>query len=317
MGRDEFDTIQRYFAREGVDPDVEVGIGDDAAVVRADGALVVATDTMVEGIHFLAGTPADVVGYRALAINLSDMAAMAARPRWCTLALTIPDTNDDWLQSFAGGLFSLAEVHNVVLIGGDLNRGPLSVTLQLIGDLDGGDALMRGAAQEGDDIYVTGSLGDAAAGLALIREGAAAEGAEHRVLAGRFQRPSPRVAEGRAIGSVATAAIDVSDGLLADLGHICAASECAAVIDAERLPLSAELLALFSPQTAQAYAMSGGDDYELCFTAPAMRADAVEAAFESSGTRVHRIGQIVAGSGVECRRVGVAFTPAYSGHKHF
>ncbi|HEY5622138.1 MAG TPA: thiamine-phosphate kinase [Gammaproteobacteria bacterium] len=317
MSRSEFEAIQQYFSRKVGDIDVELGIGDDAAIIRADGPLVVATDTMVEGIHFPEHTAAEDIGFRALAINLSDMAAMGARPRWFTLALTIPESDDEWLEAFARGLFELAEAQQAALIGGDLNRGPMSVTLQVIGDLGGGDALTRSGGHIGDDVYVTGSLGDAAAGLALIGENAAGDGAEHRALAGRFLRPTPRVAEGRALAPVANAAIDISDGLLADLGHICEASGCGAVIDVERLPLSAELLALFPPQTAQAYALSGGDDYELCFTAPAARAKSVETSLEQVGTSVRRIGELVAGSGVQCRRGGVAFIPAYAGHQHF
>jgi thiamine-monophosphate kinase len=160
-------------------------------------------------------------------------------------------------------------------------------------------------------------LGDAAAGLALINEDANDAGPEHRALAERFYRPSPRVAAGRALASIASAAIDVSDGLIADLGHLCQASGCGAIIDVEHLPLSAELLALFPPQTAQAYALSGGDDYELCFTAAAAKAQAVEAALEASGASARRIGELVLGAGVECRRGGEPFSPAYAGHSHF
>lgn len=317
MSRDEFQTIRHFFTERTEDPDVKLGIGDDAAIVNASGPLAVATDTMVDGVHFPKGTAADIVGYRAAAINLSDMAAMGARPRWCTLALTIPDADEAWLEGFSTGFFTIARSHGMSLIGGDLTRGPLSVTLHVIGDFGGQAELTRSGGNVGDEIFVTGSLGDAAAGLALIEEGAADEGDDHRSLAERFHRPTPRVAAGRSLAQLATAAIDVSDGLLADLGHVCDASNCGAVIDVERLPLSAELLSLFPPQSAQAYALSGGDDYELCFTAPAAKARAIEGGLEVLGTSVHRIGELVAGAGVECLRGGIVFVPAYSGHKHF
>ncbi len=317
VSRDEFQTIRHFFTERTEDTDVQLGIGDDAAIVNASGPLAVATDTMVDGVHFPQGTAAEIVGYRVVAINLSDMAAMGARPRWCTLALTIPEPDDSWLEGFAAGFFRIARSHEISLIGGDLTRGPLSVTLQLIGDFDGQAELTRSGGHVGDEVFVTGSLGDAAAGLALIEEGAADEGDDHRALAERFHCPTPRVEEGRALAQFATAAIDISDGLIADLGHVCAASHCGAVVDVERLPLSAELLSLFPPQSAQAYALSGGDDYELCFTAPAAKARVIEGELETLGTSVHRIGELVAGTDVECRRGGIAFKPAYTGHKHF
>jgi len=317
VSRDEFQIIQRYFALPDNDPDVLLGIGDDAAVVNASGPLAITTDTLVDGVHFPKRTAADVVGYRVLAVNLSDLAAMGARPRWCTLSLTVADADEQWLEGFTEGFFRLAAEHEVSLVGGDLSRGPLSATLQLIGSADTDTLLTRGGGHVGDDIYVTGSIGDAAAGLALINESAADAAPEHRALADRFYRPTPRVAEGQALAGIASAAIDISDGLIADLGHICAASDCGAIIDVEQLPLSAELLTLFPPQTAQAYALGGGDDYELCFTAAVAKAQAVEAALEASGASARRIGELVSGTGVECRRDGDSFTPAYTGHRHF
>jgi thiamine-monophosphate kinase len=313
----EFEIIERYFKLRDDDPDVLIGIGDDAAVVQTGGPLALATDTLVEGVHFPKQSPAESVGYRVLAVNLSDLAAMGARPRWCTLALTIADADDGWLEAFSSGFFRAAGAHDVSLVGGDLTRGPLSATLTLIGSVEAEAVLARSGGHIGDDIYVTGSLGDAAAGLALVNEGAGDAGAAHRALAERFHYPSPRVAAGRALAGLASSAIDVSDGLLADLGHVCHSSGCGAVIDAEQLPLSAELLALFPPQTAQAYALSGGDDYELCFTASPAKAHAVEAALEGTATSVRRIGELVPGAGVECRRGGVPFSPAYAGHRHF
>lgn len=316
--RGEFEIIEHYFTRGVRDPDVLLGIGDDAAVVRVAGAAAITVDTLVSGVHFPEGMAANLLGYRVMAVNLSDLAAMGARPRWCTLALTLPRADELWLESFSRGLFELADKFAVSLIGGDLTRGPLTATLQLVGDVSPERMLTRAGGNLGDDIYVTGTLGDSAAGLALIGE--AADGlsdAATMALKERFYRPSPRVAAGLALRKLATAAIDISDGLLADLGHICKASGCGAVIDVEQLPLSAELLSLFPPQVAITHALGGGDDYELCFTAPPSRAQQVEAAMEASGTAARRIGQLVAGQEVACRREGEPFTPAVRGYAHF
>lgn len=317
MRHDEFQIIERYFTRPSEDPDVLLGIGDDAAIVRADGPMVIATDTLVAGVHFPEALTGDAVGYRVLAVNLSDLAAMGAEPRWCTLALTIPAADDAWLEAFASGFFGLAERYRVSLIGGDLTQGPLTATVQVVGSLDGEKVLRRAGGHVGDDIYVTGSLGDSAAGLALLNEGVGAAGADHAALRDRFLRPTPRVAEGRALAGLASAAIDISDGLVADLNHICEASGCGAAIDVEHIPLSAELLALFPPQAAQAYALTGGDDYELCFTASPAQAEAIEEVLEPLGSGARRIGCLVEEPGVTCQRAGETFTSITGGYKHF
>ncbi len=316
MSLGEFEIIARYFDRPPADPDVLLGIGDDAAVLAIGGSAVVAVDTLVAGVHFHDAIAADALGHRALAVNLSDLAAMGATPRWCTLALTVPKADDEWLEAFARGLFALAERHGVSLVGGDLTRGPLTVTVQVIGTA-GARSLTRAGGHPGDDVYVTGSLGDAAGGIALVAERHPAASAAANALRERFCRPTPRVAEGVALAPYASAAIDVSDGLLADLGHICERSGCGAVVDVERVPLSAELLTLFPPQQALAYALAGGDDYELCFTAPPAQAERIEAALEACGTPARRIGQLVAGEGVVCRRDGEPFTPPSRGYTHF
>ena len=316
MSLGEFEIIAQYFARPVHDPDVLLGIGDDAAVMKIDAPAVVAVDTLVAGVHFHDAMPADALGHRALAVNLSDLAAMGATPRWCTLALTVPKADAEWLEAFVQGFFALAERHGVALVGGDLTRGPLTVTVQVIGAA-GERYLTRGGGHPGDDVYVTGSLGDAAGAIALVSERAGAEGAARAALTERFCRPTPRVAEGLAIAPFASAAIDVSDGLLADLGHLCERSCCGAVVDVERVPLSAELLSLFPPQQALAYALAGGDDYELCFTASPAHAERIEAALEASGTPARRIGQLVEGEQVICRREGEPFTPPARGYSHF
>ena len=314
----EFEIIARYFTRATADRDVVLGVGDDAAVLAVGGHLAVTVDTLIAGVHFPDGMAPHVLGHRLMAVNLSDLAAMGARPRWCTLALTLPSADELWLDGFSRGLFELADRYGVSLVGGNLTRGPLSLTLQLMGKVEPRNMLTRSGGHVGDDIYVTGTLGDSSAGIMLILERSAApQGSAAAALKERFYRPVPRVGAGLALGPLATAAIDVSDGLLADLDHICKASACGATIDVERVPLSAELLSMFPPQEALAHALGGGDDYELCFTAPPSRADEIEAALESAGTPLRRIGQLVAGQTVVCRRDGEPFTPAARGFRHF
>lgn len=317
MSNGEFEIIERYFSRTNVDRDVLLGAGDDAAIVAARGALAVAVDTLVEGVHFPVGLAAEAVGYRVLAVNLSDMAAMGAQPRWCTLALTLADPDTEWLEGFADGLYMLAERYGVALIGGDLTRGPMTVSLQIIGTVEPTRWLARSGGHIGDDVYVTGTLGDSAAGLALIEERAGEDVPAQAALRERFLWPEPRVTAGRALAGLASAAIDVSDGLLADLGHICAASGCGAFVDVEHVPLSAELLSAFPPNVAEAYALSGGDDYELCFTAAPAQAQSVEAVLEAVGCPARKIGQLVTGTGVECRRDGEVFEAPSAGYRHF
>ena len=315
---DEFEIIARYFTRPTDDSNIVLGVGDDAAVIAVDGHMAVTVDTLVAGVHFPDGMAPHVIGYRLMAVNLSDLAAMGATPRWCTLALTLPKADELWLDGFSRGLFELANRHGVSLVGGNLSRGPLTLTLQLMGTVEPKNMLTRGGGHVGDDIYVTGTLGDSSAGIALILERSSApQGSAAAALKERFYRPVARVAAGLALGPLATAAIDVSDGLLADLAHVCRASGCGAAIDVERVPLSAELLSLFPPQEALAHALGGGDDYELCFTAPPSRADEIEAALEAASTPVRRIGQLVAGQTVVCRRDGEPFTPAVRGYRHF
>ncbi len=314
----EFDIIARYFTRDTTDADVVLGVGDDAAVLAVEGHVAVTVDTLVAGVHFPAGMAPHLLGYRLMAVNLSDLAAMGASPRWCTLALVLPSADDLWLDGFSRGLFELAEHYGVSLVGGNLSRGPLTLTLQLMGTIERASTLTRSGGHVGDDIYVTGTLGDSAAGITLITERTAApHGSAAAALKERFYRPMPRVAAGLALRGLATAAIDISDGLLADLGHLCKESGCGATLDVERVPLSGELLSLFPPQEALKHALGGGDDYELCFTAPPSRADEVEAALEAAATPVRRIGQLVAGQTVVCRRDGEPFAPAVRGYRHF
>lgn len=294
MGAGEFDLIARIRARVATRADVVLGIGDDAALLAPPPGrqLVVTADTLNDGVHFPRGTsPADV-GWKALAVNLSDLASMGAEPAWCTLSLSLPQSDPAWIEGFLDGFLDLAGQHGIALVGGDTTRGPLSIAVTAMGLVEPGRALRRDGARVGDEVWVTGTLGDAAGGLALLdREPVPA-------LRARLDRPTPRVAAGRALFGIATACVDVSDGLLADLGHVCARSHVAAHIDVDALPASAALREAFGEADRIALQASGGDDYELCFTAPADAGADIGAVWAQLGLRFTRIGRIVAGEGV-------------------
>ena len=300
----EFDLIARVrdrcAHRRG---DVALGIGDDAALldVPAGQQLAVCTDTLVAGVHFPAATMPEDIGWKALAVNLSDLAAMGATPAWALLALTLPDADARFVERFADGFATLAGQHAVALIGGDTTQGPLSITVTVLGFVPRDLALTRGGARVGDGVFVTGTLGDAAGALRMLRGsglGTGDSGKNGVALRVRLDHPEPRVAAGLALRGIASACIDVSDGLLADLGHVCAASEVGAEIEADALPVSPELTAAFDAQTCRDLALAGGDDYELCFTAPSTREMEIVEALAAAGCDATRIGQIVAGSGV-------------------
>ncbi|WP_448227797.1 thiamine-phosphate kinase [Pseudoxanthomonas mexicana] len=294
MGAGEFDLIARIRARVATRADVVLGIGDDAALLAPPPGrqLVVTADTLNDGVHFPRGTsPADV-GWKALAVNLSDLASMGAEPAWCTLSLSLPQSDPAWIEGFLDGFLDLAEQHGIALVGGDTTRGPLSIAVTAMGLVEPGRALRRDGARVGDEVWVTGTLGDAAGGLALLdREAVPA-------LRARLDRPTPRVAAGRALAGIATACVDVSDGLLADLGHVCARSHVAARIDVDALPASAALLEAIGEADRIALQAGGGDDYELCFTAPADAGADIGAVSAQLGLRITRIGRIVVGEGV-------------------
>ena len=273
MSLSEFSLIKKYFTQQRVKrDDVTLGIGDDAALltVPADTDLVVAIDTLVEGRHFPVGTSPDAIAHKLLAVNLSDMAAMGATPAWMTLSLALPESSHDFLNAFSRGLLKLAEQFDVQLVGGDTVRGPLCVSAQLHGFVPVGKAMRRSGAKPGDKIYVTGTLGDAGAGLALAQNKIRVSPEAHNYLTGRLERPSPRVAEGILLRDVASAAIDISDGVIGDLGHILSASGVGATINADELPLSDHLYnSIESIEERRLFALSAGDDYELCFCVPA------------------------------------------------
>ncbi len=299
--------------------DVCLGIGDDAALLRVpDGQrLVVCADAIVEGVHFPAGADAADIGWRALAVNLSDMAAMGARPRWATMTLTLPEADERWLQPFAKGFKALADMHAVALVGGDTVRGPLNVGVQVMGTLADGQGLLRSGAQPGDGVWVSGCLGDAAAGLEFASGNRAVNNDAERELCNRFLRPVPRVEFGSSLHGLATAAIDISDGLMQDAQHIAFASGVNIALDAGSLPLSNALTGVFEPSEALRLALSGGDDYELLFTLPAARERELQALLASHGLRCTRIGTVNKGENVTCALEGKPWMPSYTGFDHF
>ncbi len=319
MSRGEFALIERHFRRAtaGRD-DVALGIGDDAAILRVPAGhdLAVSIDTLNEGVHFAAGVAGRDLGHKALAVGLSDLAAMGADPAWATLALSLPSVDEAWLDAFVDGLSSLAGEHGVALVGGDTTRGPLSATLQIHGLVPPGRALRRGGARPGDQVFVTGTLGDAGLALELRREGR-----EVPALGRRLDRPDPRIREGRALRGIATAAIDVSDGLVADLGHILTASGVGGRIELAALPFSEafrEAVVGRADEAVWVLATAAGDDYELCFTVPPAQLEALDAIVRGWDVPVTRIGEIVAGCGLQLLRPdGGVYRPGRAGYDHF
>jgi thiamine-monophosphate kinase len=297
MSLSEFQLIEKYFAGNFAHcADVIVGIGDDAAVIdiTCRQQLVVSVDTSIVDVHFPSTAAADDIGYRCLAVNLSDLAAMGAEPGYFTLALTLPDVDESWLAAFSAGMQSLAREHKIALVGGDTTRGTLSVTIQVHGYVQKDCYLGRAGAKPGDLIYVSGNLGDAAAGLQLFQQFRNDYSASEQYLIERYLRPTPRVALGLALSGVANSCIDISDGLLADLGHISKASACEARVDIDSLPISAALQTSASQQQAIAWALQGGDDYELCFSVPPQHCASLEAISEKLRLPCHCIGKITA-----------------------
>lgn len=300
--------------------DVRLGIGDDAALltVPTGQELAVAIDTMVEGVHFPVGTDAADIGWKALAVNLSDLAAMGATPAWALLALTLPSADSAFVDGFAAGFAQLAQTYRLALVGGDTTRGALTISVAVHGFVPPGKALARAGAQAGDAVLVTGTLGDAAGGLRCVQNYRHSDDAQTRYLIERLNRPTPRVAAGLALRGRASACIDVSDGLLADLGHVCAASRVGAELDAALLPRSSALLDLFDESTSRDFALSGGDDYELCFTVPAQQVAAVQADLAKLGCGATRLGRVVEGEGITVRdRDGHPLASRRPGWDHF
>ena len=305
---DEFALIRRYFDRAIQATGVRTGIGDDGAVlVPTPGKeLVTVIDTLVEGVHFPVGFSPSDVGYRVVAVNLSDIAAMGAAPRWMTLALSLQTAGEEWLEAFSEGMFAAAAEFNVALVGGDTTHaGQIIATVQITGEVDEGAAILRSGANAGDTVYVSGTVGDASAGLYGL-----VNGEPVRELASRFARPSARVSYGQSLVGIASAAIDLSDGLYGDLNKLLIASGVGAEIDIAQLPISDALAANFTAERQQSFALGGGDDYELCFTAPGELPD-------PGVMPVTAIGRITETPGLVCTLDGDVVSFDDSGYRHF
>ncbi len=324
----EFDLIAHYFQRpQPQGGQVALGIGDDCALLvpRAGTQLAVSSDMLVEGRHFLSTVSPEALGHKALAVNLSDLAACGAKPLAFTLALSLPRVDEAWLAGFSKGLFALADTHGCALVGGDTTQGPLNICITVFGEVPvvagKSRALLRSGAQPGDDIYVSGSVGDARLALEVFRGNVQVSEALFAQARQRMERPTPRVALGTALRGVATAAIDVSDGLLGDLGHILKASGCGADIAIYNVAETALFHCAkpsFSIDFCNAMTLAGGDDYELVFTAPTSARDAVAQAATRSATPVTRIGQITAAPALVLRDAGGAVVRnTFSSFDHF
>ncbi|MEN8168895.1 MAG: thiamine-phosphate kinase [Pseudomonadota bacterium] len=294
MALSEFRLIESYFEQRRLGrEDVVLGIGDDAALLRVpEGVLLVAAvDTLIAGVHFPESTSAEAIGHKVLAVNLSDLAAMSAEPAWATLSLSMPEPDESFLNAFSDGLFALAEQVGVELVGGDTVRGPLVLTVQVNGFVPEGEALTRFDARPGDLLYVSGTLGDAAAGLELVQAGVGASD-DANFLRDRLNLPTPRIALGRSLRGIASACIDISDGLCADVIHILERSHLGCDIDSSLLPLSSQLLAMKSEGAARRLALYGGDDYELCFSVPEQKEAELLRLAATFDVPITRIGEV-------------------------
>jgi thiamine-monophosphate kinase len=319
----EFDVIRKFFSRAPrAGNRVSLGVGDDAALVNiAPGhELVAACDMMLVGQHFLADVEPAKLGHKCLAVNLSDMAAMGAVPRWCLLALALPVADEAWLAEFARGFHDLADRYGVDLIGGDTTRGPYTACVQILGEVPAGSALRRDGARVGDDVWVSGTLGDAAIGLAHLRGEVKLDARAASHCLQRLETPQPRVVLGEALRELAHSAIDISDGFAADLGHILNRSRVGAEIEFERLPRSDALIRISDAhgERVRDAVLGGGDDYELCFTAGAGQRTTLAELAHKLGLRLSRVGQIVAGAGLVVRDShGRNIAPPKTGFDHF
>ncbi|HEX2830749.1 MAG TPA: thiamine-phosphate kinase [Burkholderiales bacterium] len=295
----EFELIRRYFTHPA--RGATLGVGDDAALLRLSPRteLVVSADMLVEGRHFFAGADPQRLGHKALAVNLSDLAAMGAKPRWVTLALALPRADEKWLAGFSRGFMALAKRHSVSLVGGDTTRGPLNIAVQIMGEVPRGKALRRDGAKVGDDVWVSGYLGEAAMALDVLkgRNARKVSPADRKALEARLHEPTPRVALGTALRGTAHSAIDISDGLVADLGHICERSIVAAEIEWEAVPALPLVRAYAQTDRGARALLAGGDDYELCFTASPRQRAAVTAAAARARVHVTMVGRIVRKTG--------------------
>ncbi|MBL4942693.1 MAG: thiamine-phosphate kinase [Colwellia sp.] len=316
----EFELIKHFFTEQAVRrKDVLLGIGDDCAVVSsaANQSIVVTTDTLVAGVHFPLGTSPKAIGHKAVAVNLSDIAAMGAEPSWISLAITLPEVNDDWLTEFCTGAFELCEYYNVQLIGGDTTQGPLSITITAQGLTPEGKYLSRSGAKPGDWIYVTGELGDAALALQHHKEQVLTDNDIIEQVQRKLEFPKPRVLMGQSLREYASAAIDISDGLLADLGHICQASNVGANIVLDAIPLSDAMNKSQLFDDAIDFALNGGDDYELLFTVSEDNKVGMETALAHAGAKITCIGQTNSSQTISTTLNNKAVPISSSGFQHF
>ena len=307
----EFDLIQSYFNWEISDPSIELGVGDDAALFNLNPGhqLVTSTDTLVEGVHFFKDASPKDIAYKSLAVNLSDIAAMGATAKCYTLSLTIPELDKEWLKDFSSSLKESSKLFNVDLIGGDTTKGPLNISINMMGSIEINSPIKRSGANEGDDIYVSGELGSAALCLKKIKKGEMPLESDLNSL----NRPIPRLELGSALKNLASSCIDVSDGLEQDLSHILKSSGVGAIIDTQELPLSDSVMHYVKDTNDWSLPLCGGDDYELCFTASKSNRDKISAISESLGTRVTRIGEIISQKKLEV----VGYTGPRNSYQHF
>jgi len=318
----EFELIQQFFQREQAESPAEgvlLGIGDDCALLQLPEGqqLAVSVDTLVADVHFPADADPELIAERALRTNLSDLAAMGAAPLWFTLALTLPRADEQWLRAFSRGLFNCARQFAIALVGGDTTSGPLSISIQVMGAVAPAQGLRRDGASPGDFVLVTNCLGDGAGALAVIQQRLEVAPEAQTYLLERFYRPVPRLKEAQLLRGIASAALDISDGLVADLQHICDASDVGAVLDVENLPLSPALLALSNQAQAREWALAGGDDYELCFTVPAEKMSELALLIAEGQLNATVIGEIIPGRKVICEWEGKPFALPKTGFQHF
>ncbi|MGB0833683.1 MAG: thiamine-phosphate kinase [Psychrobium sp.] len=320
MACGEFELIQRYFTeRQTKRRDVIKSIGDDCALVQAnpEQLLAVSTDTLVSGVHFFEDIPAHALGFKALAANLSDLAAMGANPAWVSLALTLPQIDEAWVSDFSDGFFKAADYYGIELIGGDMSKGPLSVTITVQGQVNKDQQMLRSNARIGDWICVTGNLGDSALGLQALLGNVQLSESDSTAAVKKHYYPTPRLLAGHALRTIASSAIDISDGLVSDLGHIAKQSGCMAVVDVDALPLSELLTNNVSSDEALRLALSGGEDYELCFTVSPAALGSVESALMHTNTPFACIGQMQSGEGVNFQRDNQTLDHQFKGFEHF
>lgn len=313
----EFNLIKKYFTR--LTRQTSLGVGDDAALISISNGmdLAISADMLVAGTHFFADADAYLLGWKSLAVNISDMAAMGANPKWATLAIALPEVNEAWLAEFSCGFFACATDFNVDLIGGDTTRGPLTISVQIMGEVPTGQAIKRSGAKVGDDIWVSGNLGSAALGLAHLQGKIALENEVLQASIHALHKPAPRAALGLALRGIANSCIDVSDGLLADLGHILQASNIGAALALETLPCHDFLRIHLNKPAFQQYVLAGGDDYELCFTAPKSKRKTIYSISHQLNLPLTIIGETHASTGLEVTYLKQKIKMTKKGFNHF